>query len=335
MIACGLPPTAIVTDLSVIGLMRVTVPSPLFATHTDPAPKATPAGDCPTWIVALTDCLSGSIRTTASSSESTTHTPSPPTAIPVGASPTPIGVGSPLESTRTTLLASVSVSHVAPSPIAIPAGLAFGSSCPATVVPSRRVSSPVDGATQTELPCVAIATAPVGSTLPIRVTVPNLLNTGSTRPTRTLLVPGLSTTHKPPGPAAIPVGGPGTRTRPSLRGPPGSMREIVWSSRLATHSDPEPNAIAPGRSPTGIAATTRSLRVSIAATSLGATLTVLAPELASFTATAPIAASSSAPATAIRTAPRCRLRGDSCGVGVRLAGRSSPGSWARIARSSS
>ena len=130
VIACGLPPTAIVAiALSVLGLMRVTVPSPLLATHTDPAPTATPAGERPTGIVAVTDRVPGSIRTTASSSESTTHTPPAPTAIPVGALPTAIGVGSPLGSTRTTLLASVSVSQIAPSPSAIPAGLAFGSSC--------------------------------------------------------------------------------------------------------------------------------------------------------------------------------------------------------------
>jgi hypothetical protein len=44
----------------------------------------------------------------------------------------------------------------APSPIAIPAGLAFGSSCGpfAPVVAFRRVSKPVDGATQTESPSV-------------------------------------------------------------------------------------------------------------------------------------------------------------------------------------
>ena len=39
VIACGLPPTAIVAiGLSVAGSMRVTVPSPLLATHTEPAP---------------------------------------------------------------------------------------------------------------------------------------------------------------------------------------------------------------------------------------------------------------------------------------------------------
>ncbi len=44
VIACGLPPTAIVVVLSLLGSMRVTVPSPLLATHTEPAPIETPAG---------------------------------------------------------------------------------------------------------------------------------------------------------------------------------------------------------------------------------------------------------------------------------------------------
>ncbi len=114
VIACGLPPAAIVRALSVSGLILLTVPSPLLATHTDPAPNAIPAGDRPTGIVAVTDREPGSIRTTASSSESTTHTPPAPTVIPVGPLPTGIGVSSPLGSTRTTLSASVSVSHVAP-----------------------------------------------------------------------------------------------------------------------------------------------------------------------------------------------------------------------------
>ncbi len=34
--------------------MRVTVPSPLFATHTEPAPTVTPAGARPTGIVVVT-----------------------------------------------------------------------------------------------------------------------------------------------------------------------------------------------------------------------------------------------------------------------------------------
>jgi hypothetical protein len=155
VIACGLPPTVIVAcTLLVWASTLVTVPSPLLATHTDPAPKATPAGDRPTAIVAVTDRVPGSIRTTLSSSESTTHTPPPPTVIAPGALPTAIGVSSPVGSTRTTLSASLSVSHIAPSPIAIPAGVAFGSSCRATapVLASRRVRSPVDGATQTKLP---------------------------------------------------------------------------------------------------------------------------------------------------------------------------------------
>ena len=64
--------------------MRVTVPSPLLATHTEPAPTATPAGAWPTGIVAVTALVLGSIRTTASSPVSATHTPPSPTAIPLG-----------------------------------------------------------------------------------------------------------------------------------------------------------------------------------------------------------------------------------------------------------
>ena len=45
--ACGLPPTSIVSAAcAVAGSIRVTVPSPLFATQTEPAPTATPAGAC-------------------------------------------------------------------------------------------------------------------------------------------------------------------------------------------------------------------------------------------------------------------------------------------------
>ena len=52
VIACGLPPTVIVAStLLVRGSIRVTVPSPLLATHTEPAPTATPAGERPTGIV--------------------------------------------------------------------------------------------------------------------------------------------------------------------------------------------------------------------------------------------------------------------------------------------
>src|SRR5947207_5113554 len=54
--ACGLPPTAIVAwTRSVLGSILVTVPAPLLATQTDPAPNAIPAGDAPTGILAVTD----------------------------------------------------------------------------------------------------------------------------------------------------------------------------------------------------------------------------------------------------------------------------------------
>src|SRR5205823_14930241 len=109
----------------------------------------------------------------------------------VGGLPTAVGAGTPLGSARTTLLASLSVSQSAPSPSAIPAGLAFGLSCDPTapVVAFRWVRRPVDGATHTELPCAAIAPVPLGTTLPILTGRPSASNSGSTRPTNTLLVP--------------------------------------------------------------------------------------------------------------------------------------------------
>jgi hypothetical protein len=50
----GLPPTAIVRVESSTGSMRVTVPSPLFATQTAPAPTAIPRGPRPVGIVVVT-----------------------------------------------------------------------------------------------------------------------------------------------------------------------------------------------------------------------------------------------------------------------------------------
>ena len=91
--------------------MRVTVPSPLLATQTEPAPTATPAGDSPTGIVARHRPGAGSIRMTASSTVSATHTPPSPTAIPLGPLPTAIGVVRPVGSTRVTLSAVLSVTH--------------------------------------------------------------------------------------------------------------------------------------------------------------------------------------------------------------------------------
>jgi hypothetical protein len=157
-------------------LIRVTVPSPLLATHTDPAPNATAVGERPTGIVCVTDSVPGSILTSLSSSESTTHTAPSPTVMPLGPSPTGMGFTKPVAgSTRTTLSASVSVSHTALSPTAIPIGVALGSQRCATapVVALRRVSSPPVGATQTESRSAAIALAS-GATSPIRLVGPAL-----------------------------------------------------------------------------------------------------------------------------------------------------------------
>ena len=75
MIDWGLPPTSIVAaGVPVVASIRVTVPSPLLATHTEPSPTASPFGESPTGMVAVTAAVVGSMRTTASSSLSTTQT---------------------------------------------------------------------------------------------------------------------------------------------------------------------------------------------------------------------------------------------------------------------
>ncbi len=53
----------------------------------------------------------------------------------------------------------------------------------------------------------------------------------------------------------------------------GSIRETFWSSRFATQSEPEPEAIAPGRDPTDIASVTRFESGSITATAFPFTVT--------------------------------------------------------------
>ena len=339
-IACGLPPTAIVAIfLSVTGSMRVTVPSPLFATHTEPAPSETPVGECPTGIVAVTAFVLGSIRTISSSSVSATHTPPSPTAIPLGPWPTASDLTKPVGSTRVTLLASASVTHTASAPRAIPAGPAFGSSCSATrpVRVSRRASEPDDGATQSVPPLAATAPGPPATTLPTRAVRRSASNRGSMLLTETELERALElTTHTRPSAAAIPVGGPATRiAAPSVSSVLGSTRETVRSSRLATHSDPEPNATEPGRAPTGAPPTTRSLRMSIAASEFGATWTVLGPESARLTAIATNTPTKTAPPAAIKSRPRHVGRAIARSPrDVSRAGDASPGSWDRIARSS-
>ena len=99
--------------------------------------------------------------------------------------------------------------------------------------------------------------------------------------------------------AAKPVGTSATDSVRSACSVAGSIREMVWSSWFAIHTDPEPNVIAPGRVPTGTAAMTLSLRGSITATELAATRTEPAPEPDSLTAAATSAASRIAAAAAI------------------------------------
>src|SRR4051794_25394529 len=243
-IACGLPPTLIVdTPRRATGSIRVTVPSPLFATQTDPAPTVTPVGDSPTGIVAVTDLVSGSIRMTVLSPVSATQTAPSPTAMPLGPWPTESAVTRPVESTRVTLSASLSVSQTPSAPTASPAGPAFGSTWPTTrpVRASRRVSSPEYGATQSVWPRAASAVALPGTTLPTVAVRVIASNAGSMRLTEADVALGLdAATHTLPFVAAIPVGGSGAGRVRSVRSVLGSTREIVSSSRFATHSEPDP-----------------------------------------------------------------------------------------------
>src|SRR6266581_3234961 len=71
----GDPPTWIVAaTLFVAGLIRETVPSLAFTTHTAPAPTATAEGPLPTGIVRATEFGAGSIRHTAFSELTVTQT---------------------------------------------------------------------------------------------------------------------------------------------------------------------------------------------------------------------------------------------------------------------
>ena len=236
------------------------MPSPLLATHTEPAPTATPAGDSPDW-----DRRRHRSRVRVDPHDRVIERVGHPHAALADRDPgrcccrprSASAARSGRPGRRCS--ASVSVSQTAPSPIAIPAGLAFGSSC-RTILPVRRPGASAarsSGATHTELPCAATAPGPPGTTLPIRHRAAERveLRDRCGRPD-TLVCGRVRTqppTHRPRGVAAIPVGGPPTGIARSVRSVVGSMREIVWSSRLATHSDPEPNAIAPGESPTATA----------------------------------------------------------------------------------
>jgi len=57
----------------VVGLIRETVPSRLFATQTAPLPKARPAGPFPTGIVCTTLPVVGSMRVTRFAVRSLAH----------------------------------------------------------------------------------------------------------------------------------------------------------------------------------------------------------------------------------------------------------------------
>ena len=291
--------------------MRVTVPSRLFATQTDPPPTAMPTGAPPTGTVVVTARVVGSIRTTASSNVSATQTASTPTAIPLGPRPTPKGVSKPVGSIRVTVPAKLSVTQTASGPMATPVGPALGSTCWTlrAVVGLRRVSRPEDGATQTLCPSAATEPTSPGATVPIEVRPETVLNRGSICLTATNGFDGVDpTTHTALLEAATPVGVSATgRVRVTVR-VAGSTRETVWSSRLATQSDPEPAAIAAGLAPTGTWPTTSFEFGSMIATAFPSTLTPLPPPPWPKANTGIATAAASTPISAAPAYMRRRLR---------------------------
>src|SRR5262245_49064116 len=195
------------------------------------------------------------MRRSMSLRESATQTPSAPAAIPVGPRPTGIGVRKPVPTglMRVTVPASPSVTQTASNPTATSNGPAFGSiRCTIRAVAgSRRESRPDDGATQTVRPCAATDPAPPDTTFATLRSPETLSYWGSMRLTVT---DGLAafepTTQTAPGEAASPVGVPGTAIARTTVPVSRSIRATVRSSRFATHSEPEPDAIEPGRAPT-------------------------------------------------------------------------------------
>ena len=81
------PPPSGIGDragVPVTALIRLSVPSLLLATHTDPSPTATPLGPLPTGIVCTTLSTAGSILDNVPLKLLATQTAPAPTAIPLG-----------------------------------------------------------------------------------------------------------------------------------------------------------------------------------------------------------------------------------------------------------
>ena len=240
--------------------MRVTVPSPLLATHTEPAPTATPAGRAPDRDRRPSPtAVPGSIRTTAvvervgdPHAALADRDPGRPVADrdrrqqPGRVHPRDVvgfGVGHP----------DRAVADRDRRP-----GSAFGSTLldRPPVAASRRVSSPEDGATQTALPCAATAPGPARDDVADPHRASERVELGVDAADRHASS-RVGSDARPPRRRRARRDARRRAARPgasaAFAASSGSMRETVWSSRFATHSDPEPNAIAAGRAPTATA----------------------------------------------------------------------------------
>ena len=320
---------------SVPGSTRATVPLPLLATHTDPAPKATPRGLLPTPIVVVTDPVAGSIRVSVSARVFATQTLPAPTAIPLAPGPTGMtAVTAPLESILDTVSSASSATHVPPSPIAIPLG-----SLPTSILesfsPPAAIRTTWDALLATHVTpsptAITLGLPPVNTRSPSTTRSTTSLKVGSTREATPRVESSVHNARESAATAStLPPTG---RLRRTVRDV-GLMFEIVWSSVLATHTPPMPAVMLSGATPTGVSATTRSVWGSMTATEFAAAVSRLAPPPVSATAAAAIAAaSSSAPPATMSAPPRARALAGR--ARCRDDGASSAGSCARIARSSS
>ena len=136
------------------------------------------------------------------------------------------------------------------------------------------MSRPEDGATQTLCSLAATEPRSPGATVPIVVLLETVLNRGSICLTATKGFDGVEpTTQTASLDVATPVGVSSTGSVRMTVRLAASTLETLWSSRLATQSDPEPAAIAAGLAPTGTWSTTSFECGSMIATAFSLTFT--------------------------------------------------------------
>src|SRR5262245_52480965 len=138
--------------MSVFGSIRLSVPSLLLVTHTEPSPTATPVGPLPTRTVPTTLLTAGLIRETVPLRLFATHTAPAPTAIAPGPEPTGmLCTACDRGSIRETVLSLV-VAHTAPSPPASDVGEDPTGAWPA-IEPPDGLITPTESTASTDRGC--------------------------------------------------------------------------------------------------------------------------------------------------------------------------------------